>query len=211
MVFYNPSYLFTITTNIKISRLISLFNYFVYSSTSLYKHSPPEYRNWVSVSIKQGGTTIPKPEEMAELNYQSSTCEYSHLIDSLKVRDMFDAVCHTVTMKEVREMMKAEKVRNFEKTLKGVRSKIDQLGARRLDYLNEKGTGTWLVATPNNMCGTVLSAVEFRDELHDRYGLNILNAPSHCDGCNTKFSTTHALGCKVGGIIHSLHDESRDS
>ena len=61
------------------------------------------------------------------------------------------------------------------------------------------------------MCGTVLSAVEFRDELHDRYGLNILNAPSHCDGYNTKFSTTHALGCKVGGIIHSLHDESRDS
>ena len=29
----------------------------------------PEYRNWVSVSIKQGGTAIPKPEEMAELNY----------------------------------------------------------------------------------------------------------------------------------------------
>ena len=85
------------------------------------------------------------------------------------------------------------------------------MGARRLDYLKEKGTGKWLAATPKNMRGTVLSAVEFRDELRDRYGLNILNAPSHCDGCNTQFSTTHALGCKVGGIIHSLYDESCDS
>ena len=61
------------------------------------------------------------------------------------------------------------------------------------------------------MCGTVLSAVEFRDELRDRYGLHILNTLSHCDGCNTKLLTTHALGYKVGSLIHSRHDESRDS
>ena len=66
-------------------------------------------------------------------------------------------------------------------------------------------------ATPNNMCGTILSVVQFRDELRDRYGLNILNTPSHCDGCNIKLSITHALGCKAGGIIHSRHDESRVS
>ena len=61
------------------------------------------------------------------------------------------------------------------------------------------------------MCDTVLSEVEFRDELRDRYGLRILNTPSHCDGCNTKFSITHVLGCKFSGLIHSRHDESRDS
>ena len=55
--------------------------------------------------IKKGGTVIPKPEEMAELNYQSSTCECSHLIDSLKGRETFEAMCHTCTMKEVRERM----------------------------------------------------------------------------------------------------------
>ena len=146
------------------------------------EYIPPEYRDQVSVSIKQGGTAIPKPEEMAELNYQQSTCECSYFIDSLKGREVFDVVCHTGTMKEVREMMKVEKAGKFEKTLKGVRSKIDKLGARRLDSLKEKGTWTWLAVSPNNMCATVLSAVEFRDELRDRYGLNILNAPSHCDG-----------------------------
>ena len=56
------------------------------------------------------------------------------------------------------------------------------------------------------MCDAVLSAVEFRDELRNRYGLHIWNAPSHCDGCHTKFSTIHALGCKVVGLIHSRHD-----
>ena len=61
---------------------------------------------------------------------------------------------------------------------------MDKVGARKLDYLREKGTGTWLAATPINLYGTVLSAVEFRDELRDRYGFEILNAPSHCDGCN---------------------------
>ena len=88
---------------------------------------------------------------------------------------------------------------------------MNKLGAQRLEYLKEKGSGTWLAATSNKPCGTVLSAVEFRDELRDRYGLDMFNAPSHCNGCNDKFSTTHALGCKVGGLIHSRHDKSRDS
>ena len=108
-------------------------------------------------------------------------------------------------------MMEVEKGAKFEKTLESVRSKMNKLGARRLDYLKEKGTGAWLAATPNNTCGIVLSAVKFRDELRDQYGLDILNAPSHCNGCNDKFSTTHALGCKVGGLIHCRHDESRES
>ena len=49
------------------------------------------------------------------------------------------------------------------------------------------------------------------DELRDRYEMGILDSPSHCDGCNTPFSATHTLACKVGGLIHSRHDESRDS
>ena len=64
--------------------------------------------------MKQGGTAIPKPEERIELSCQSSFCEGSLLIDSLKGREMFDAVCHTTgTMKEVRERIKVEKAGKF--------------------------------------------------------------------------------------------------
>ena len=57
------------------------------------------------MSIKKGGTTIPKPEEMADLSYLASTCECSHLLNALKGKEMFDPVNHTATMKEVREEM----------------------------------------------------------------------------------------------------------
>ena len=82
-------------------------------------------------------------------------------------------------MKEVRERMNIEKAEKIEKIMKGVRSKIDKLEPRRLDHLKEKGTETLLAATPNNMCGTNLSAVDFRDELRDRYRLDILNTLSY--------------------------------
>ena len=68
-----------------------------------------------------------------------------------------------------------------------------------------------MAATPSNSCGAILSAVEFRDELRDQYELGILDSPSHCDGCKTPFTTIHTLACKVGGLIHSRHDQNRDS
>ena len=78
---------------------------------------------------------------MTELNNQSSTCECSHLINSLKGREIFDAVCRTGTMKEVRVRMKVEKAGKFEETLKGVGSKIDKLVTRRLNYLRRTVLG----------------------------------------------------------------------
>ena len=35
--------------------------------------------------------------------------------------------------------------------------------------------------------------------------LKILDSPSHCEGCNTKFSTTHSLSYVVGWLIHSRY------
>ena len=79
----------------------------------------PRLENWVSVPIKQGGTVIPKPEEMTDLNYQASTCECSLLLDSLKNRGMFDSASHTNTTTGVRARIKEEKVViNFRRTEK---------------------------------------------------------------------------------------------
>ena len=47
---------------------------------------------------------------MKDLSYQVSICECSHLIVSLKDRDLSDAACHTNTIKLVRARIKEEKV-----------------------------------------------------------------------------------------------------
>eukprot|EP00957_Ditylum_brightwellii_P118082 9005516-Ditylum_brightwellii.AAC.1 len=37
-----------------------------------------------------------------------------------------------------------------------------------------------------------------------------LNLPTHCDGCDKKFSLSHASECKIGRLITDQHDEVRD-
>ena len=57
----------------------------------------------IPVPIRQeGDTDIPRPEEMADLNYLASSCECSHLLDALKRKEDFDPVYHTATMKDAR-------------------------------------------------------------------------------------------------------------
>ena len=65
---------------------------------------------------------------------------------------MFDSACHTNTMAAVRARIKEEKVVKADKILDGLKSKMNKFGARKLDYLREKGTvtGAWLAVTPSN-------------------------------------------------------------
>ena len=103
---------------------------------------PTQYKSWVSVAIKQGGTAIPKPVEIADLNYLASTCECSHLLESFKGKDKFDPIFHSETLKEVRAEIWKKKTDNSEILLQKIKSSIEKKGARRLEYLKEKGTGT---------------------------------------------------------------------
>lgn len=53
--------------------------------------------------------------------------------------------------------------------------------------------------------------MKFRDEFRDRYGLDMLNSSSTCDGCNSKFTISYGFSGKVGGLVHSRYDERRDA
>ena len=58
--------------------------------------------------------------------------------------------------------------------------------------------------------GTELGAQEWRDALFLRYGLETPDLPTNCDGCQAKFSISHALDSKKGGLVTACHNELRD-
>ena len=71
-------------------------------------------------------------------------------------------------------------------------------------------TGAWLPVIPSMYRPTVLSAQEWRDNLHIRFGITPAYIPAVCDGCGAPHSATHALHCACGGLIQLRHDEVRD-
>ena len=63
---------------------------------------------------------------------------------------------------------------------------------------------------PSTVNGTDLGAQEWRDALFMRYGLDTPDLPTYCDGCQAKFSISHALDCKKGGLVMARHNELCD-
>ena len=58
--------------------------------------------------------------------------------------------------------------------------------------------------------GQSWGAHEWRDALFLRYGLYPPDLPNYCDGCQARFSISHALDCRKGGLVTARHNELRD-
>ena len=63
---------------------------------------------------------------------------------------------------------------------------------------------------PSTANGTELGAQEWRDSLFQRYDINSLDLPSHCDGCGTAFTICHALDFKKVSLITASHNKLRN-
>ena len=63
---------------------------------------------------------------------------------------------------------------------------------------------------PPTVNGTDLGAQEWRDALFMWYGLEPLDLTKYCDRCHTRFSISHALDYKKGGLVMARHNELRD-
>ena len=71
-------------------------------------------------------------------------------------------------------------------------------------------TGACLTVLPSTVNGTELGAQEWCDALFLWYGLEPLDIPTHCDVCKARFTISHALDCKKGGLVTARHNELRD-
>ena len=71
-------------------------------------------------------------------------------------------------------------------------------------------TGAWLTVQPFTVNRTELGDQEWRDALFLRYGLEPPDRPTYCDGCQAKFSISHAFECKKGGLVTACHNELCD-
>ena len=67
-----------------------------------------------------------------------------------------------------------------------------------------------MIVQMSKVNGTELGAHEWRNALFLRYGLEHLDLLTHCDGCQSKLSISHALDCKKGGLVTAHHNELRD-
>ena len=63
-------------------------------------------------------------------------------------------------------------------------------------------TGDLITVQPSTVNGTDMGAQEWRNALFLRYSLEPLDLPTYCDGCQAKFSISHALDCKKGRPRH---------
>ena len=63
---------------------------------------------------------------------------------------------------------------------------------------------------PSTVNGTDLGAQEWHNALFLRYGLEPPDLPKYCDGCQAKFSISHALECRKSGIVTACHNEICD-
>ena len=63
---------------------------------------------------------------------------------------------------------------------------------------------------PSTVNGTELEAQEWRDALFLRYGMDPPDLPTNCNGCKARFTISHALDCKKGGLVTVRHNDLRD-
>ena len=155
--------------------------------------------------VKLAGLGIPDPVASAPGNFTTSVAVTAELAESLRNSTNLDAgnyVRHaTGILQEEREAKRTALVADLTAFI----DHSTPNDARRLKRTQE--TGAWLTALPTTWNDTVLSAEEFCDNLHHRFGLTPLHLPSRCDGCQQRFTVEHALQCKKGGLIHSRHDD----
>jgi hypothetical protein len=158
-----------------------------------------------TLPCRLAGLGVPDPRHTSAGNYKDSKSVTTMIAQCLRASKDLDvgtylerASQETRTNRAVREGMAENRLEAYLET-------VDAATKRRVK--RSQDCGAWLTVMPSQLNGTELSALEFRDALRIRFGLNPQNLPEQCDGCGARFTVDHAMQCRRGGLVIHRHDD----
>ena len=160
------------------------------------------HRNVFSIPRKEGGLSIPLPEDTAN-EYERSirNCE------PLQNHNDLDAEFHQAKILQKIRKEKQEQARAKNWVIKEL---IKDKEAYSRDLAMEKGTSCWLNAFPVKRYHFDLTKEQFRDWIALSFRWHPVKLPSRCE-CGENFNVAHALHCPKGGYTHIRHNDIHDS
>ena len=162
-------------------------------------------RDRMALPVRYGGIGIPNPVQTADECYDASRDCTNELKTSLEDRKILDVKAYAQSVRTARDFITQDRNNRHAKALKALKQAADPFTARQME--RARLTGAWLTTMPSNINGTTLAPEEFRDNLMLRLGLEPHHLPSTCDGCQSRFSVSHAFICRTGGLILRRHNE----
>jgi hypothetical protein len=167
-----------------------------------------ELRGLFALPVKQAGLGLPDPVKTAPLSFAQSVWSSGDLVKSLRDGSALDVNGFRAGASKKRRAQRKEKTEDAVKAFTALTARLPKAETRKLKRAKE--TGAWLTATPDRLNGTELAGDEFRDGLCLRYNFLPKSLPPMCDGCGQKFSVSHAMSCKKGGLVLIRHNDVKD-
>jgi len=176
----------------------------------LFQRKPPD-RTLTSLPFKFAGLSLPAAPTTASRNFNASSGMVQELASHIKRPldgEPFTMENHQKAIRTAQRFHRQAQQEANEELLQDFLS--DQPTPYQRLITRGQTTGNWLSLNPTSAAQTLLSALEFRDALCMRYGLEPPGLPSACDGCGAPFSKEHAVQCRKGGLVIQRHNEIRD-
>ena len=167
-------------------------------------------RDLFALPLRMGGLGVSNPVVAAPYVYDLSVQSTNVLVRSivhtvLELDAHIDAVLQAKA--QYRQFMNDVCASNFDALLPSLDGSCQCAILRAKDG----NLSSWLAVLPLHRDQFDLSAQEFRDGPALRYNKPLLCMPPTCDGCGAPFTVTHALDCRVGGLVGRRHNEVRDA
>ena len=149
--------------------------------------------------------------ESASLAFQSSREGSALLVDAIIHHEEIHLTDHFAHLDAVHSGVTKHRDDQFRLLLSSLLPGLPSLTSRAVQRAVDSHTSGWLNVLPLAHHHFDLSAQQFRDALCLRYHRPLSLMPASCDVCGGDFSLTHALDCRMGGLVTQCHNEVRDT